>query len=40
MFDGRRSREGYALNMFCMSFNEANRDAFRADEAGYVDPSP
>ena len=37
-FNGRRSREGYALNMFCMSLlKEANRDAFRADEAGYLD---
>ncbi|MGH9133885.1 MAG: protocatechuate 4,5-dioxygenase subunit alpha [Ilumatobacteraceae bacterium] len=38
VFDGRRSRAGYALNKFCMSLNEAaNRDAFRADEAAYVD---
>ena len=38
VFDGRRSREGYWLNMFCMSLNDAaNRDAFRADEAGYLD---
>jgi protocatechuate 4,5-dioxygenase alpha chain len=38
VFDGRRSREGYWLNMFCMSLkSEANRDAFRADEAGYLD---
>jgi protocatechuate 4,5-dioxygenase, alpha chain len=37
VFDGARSRQGYALNMFCMSLNEAsNRDAFRADEAGYL----
>lgn len=38
VFDGRRSRAGYALNMFCMSLNEAtNRDEFRRDEAGYLD---
>jgi protocatechuate 4,5-dioxygenase alpha chain len=38
VFDGRHSRMGYALNMFCMSLNNAdNRDAFRADEAAYLD---
>jgi protocatechuate 4,5-dioxygenase alpha chain len=38
VFDGRRSRAGYWLNMFCMSLNDAaNRDAFRADEPGYLD---
>jgi protocatechuate 4,5-dioxygenase alpha chain len=38
VFDGRRSRQGYALNMFCMSLNDAdNRDAFRADEASYLE---
>jgi protocatechuate 4,5-dioxygenase alpha chain len=38
VFDGRRSREGYWLNMFCMSLrDEANREAFRADEQGYLD---
>jgi protocatechuate 4,5-dioxygenase alpha chain len=38
VFDGRRAREGYWLNMFCMSLSdEANREAFRADEAGYLD---
>jgi protocatechuate 4,5-dioxygenase, alpha chain len=38
VFDGRRSREGYWLNMFCMSLrHDANRDAFRADEASYLD---
>jgi protocatechuate 4,5-dioxygenase, alpha chain len=41
VFDGRRSRAGYALNMFCMSLNDAaNRDAFRADEASYLDRYP
>lgn len=37
VFDGRRSRAGYQLNMFLMSLNDAaNRDAFRADEAAYL----
>jgi protocatechuate 4,5-dioxygenase, alpha chain len=38
VFDGRRSRMGYHLNMFCMSLNDAaNRDAFRAEESEYLD---
>lgn len=38
VFDGRHSRTGYALNMFCMSLNEeTNREAFRADPTGYLD---
>jgi protocatechuate 4,5-dioxygenase alpha chain len=38
VFDGARSRSGYALNMFCMSLNRADgRDAFRADPEGYLD---
>lgn len=38
VFDGVHSRTGYALNMFCMSLNEENnRDAYRADPAGYLD---
>ncbi len=37
VFDGARSRRGYALNMFCMSLNDAaNRDAFRADPDTYL----
>ncbi len=41
VFDGRRNREGYHLNMFCMSLNKAeNRDAFRADESAYLDRFP
>ncbi len=37
VFDGRRSRQGYHLNMFCMTLNDpANRDAFHSDEAGYM----
>lgn len=38
VFDGRRSQQGYHLNMFCMSLNaEANRERFRADEEAYLD---
>jgi len=38
VFDGRRSRQGYALNMFCMSLNQPeNRERFRADPEGYLD---
>ncbi len=41
VFDGARSREGYHLNMFCMSLNSAeNRDAFRADPQGYLGRFP
>jgi protocatechuate 4,5-dioxygenase, alpha chain len=37
VLDGEHSRKGYPLNMFCMSLNKAeNRDAFRADEAAYL----
>ena len=41
VFDGRRSREGYHLNMFCMSLiHEANRKRFAADEGAYLDAFP
>ena len=41
VFDGRRSREGYWLNQFCMSLrDDANRQAFRADEEAYLDRYP
>jgi protocatechuate 4,5-dioxygenase alpha chain len=41
VFDGRRSRRGYPLNAFLMSLNRAeNREAFRDDEAGYLDRFP
>ena len=37
VFDGRRSRRGYALNKFLMSLNDAaNREAFKAGEAAYL----
>jgi protocatechuate 4,5-dioxygenase alpha chain len=38
VYDSRRGRQGYALNMFCMSLNNAaNRVAFKADQAAYLD---
>ena len=37
IFDGAAARKGYALNRMCFSFNEqANREAFRADEEAYM----
>lgn len=37
LFDGNQARKGYALNKMCFSFNEAaNREAFKADEEGYM----
>src|SRR5690349_23479343 len=37
VFDARRSRQGYHLNMFFMSLiKPENRAAFKADEAGYI----
>jgi protocatechuate 4,5-dioxygenase alpha chain len=37
VFDAERSREGYGINMFCMSLmKDENRRAFKADEAGYL----
>ncbi|HEY8950627.1 MAG TPA: protocatechuate 4,5-dioxygenase subunit alpha [Rhizomicrobium sp.] len=37
LFDGRRARQGYALNSFCMSLMQpANRTDFKADEAAYL----
>lgn len=41
VFDAERSRNGYHLNMFCMSLNHAeNRAAFKADESAYLDRFP
>ena len=38
VFDSRRGREGYALNMFCMSLNKAqNRKSFKENESAYLD---
>ena len=37
LFDGAQAKKGYALNKMCFSFNDAaNRDAFLADEEGYM----
>jgi protocatechuate 4,5-dioxygenase alpha chain len=37
LFDAEQSRVGYHLNMFCMSLMKAvNREAFKADEPGYL----
>ena len=41
VFDADRSRQGYHLNMFCMSLMKAeNRKAFKANEAEYLDRFP
>jgi protocatechuate 4,5-dioxygenase alpha chain len=37
VFDAERSREGFGINMFCMSLmKDENRNAFKADEAEYL----
>jgi protocatechuate 4,5-dioxygenase alpha chain len=37
VFDAEKSRQGYPINMFCMSLmKEANRKAFKANEAEYL----
>jgi protocatechuate 4,5-dioxygenase, alpha chain len=37
VFDAERSRQGYGINMFCMSLmKEENRREFKADEAEYL----
>jgi protocatechuate 4,5-dioxygenase alpha chain len=41
VFDAERAKEGYHLNMFCMSLmKDENRKAFKADEAEYLDRFP
>jgi len=41
VFDAQRARQGYHLNMFCMSLMKAeNRAAFKADERAYLDRWP
>lgn len=41
VFDAERSRQGYHLNMFCMSLMKpANRTAFKADEYEYLKRFP
>jgi protocatechuate 4,5-dioxygenase alpha chain len=38
VYDARRGRQGYALNMFCMSLNVAeNRRKFKENETAYLD---
>src|ERR1051326_5704419 len=37
VFDAERSRQGYGINMFCMSLmKDENRKAFKANEAVYL----
>jgi protocatechuate 4,5-dioxygenase alpha chain len=41
LFNAERSRQGYHLNMFCMSLMKAeNRDALRADQEAYLKRFP
>ena len=41
VYESRRGREGYALNMFCMSLNKAeNRKSFKENESAYLDRFP
>jgi protocatechuate 4,5-dioxygenase, alpha chain len=41
VFDAQRSRQGYWLNMFCMSLMKAeNRKAFKANEKAYLGQYP
>jgi protocatechuate 4,5-dioxygenase, alpha chain len=41
VFDAEKSRQGYGINMFCMSLmKEENRKAFKANEAAYLKKFP
>jgi protocatechuate 4,5-dioxygenase alpha subunit len=41
VFDAERSRQGYGINMFCMSLmKDENRTAFKANERAYLDKWP
>src|SRR5262245_43895617 len=41
VFDAERSRQGYGINMFCMSvMKDENRKAFKANEAEYLKRFP
>ena len=41
VFNAERSRQGYGINMFCMSLmKDANRKAFKANEAEYLRQYP
>jgi protocatechuate 4,5-dioxygenase, alpha chain len=38
VYDSRRGRMGYTLNMFCMSLNKVeNREQFKQNQAAYLD---
>jgi protocatechuate 4,5-dioxygenase alpha chain len=41
VFDAEKSRQGYGINMFCMSLmKEENRKAFKGNEAAYLEKFP
>jgi protocatechuate 4,5-dioxygenase alpha chain len=41
LFDAQRARQGYHVNMFCMSLMKAeNRSEFKKDEAAYLQKWP
>ncbi len=41
LFDAQRARQGYHVNMFCMSLMKAaNREEFKKDEAAYLKKWP
>jgi protocatechuate 4,5-dioxygenase, alpha chain len=41
VFDGEKSRQGYGINMFCMSLmKEESRKAFKANEVDYLKKFP
>jgi protocatechuate 4,5-dioxygenase, alpha chain len=41
VFDAEKSRQGYGINMFCMSLmKDANRREFKANEAAYLKKFP
>ena len=41
VFNAERSRQGYGINMFCMSLmKDENRKAFKANESGYLKQYP
>lgn len=41
IFDAEKSRQGYHMNMFCMSLMKPeNRERFKADERAYMDEWP
>ena len=41
VFNAERSRQGYGINMFCMSLmKDENRKAFKENEAKYLDQYP